>query len=93
MKVVSITHSNDGIRVAWPDGTSRVFANAVYLAESYVVAMCNKEECRRSLIEDISTTINRLADLVERDATQGEVMREIKQLRDDLAHVVTQATE
>ena len=83
-EIVSITHTNEGIRVNWPDSTSSVFSNPVYLAEAYVVAMRNKEATRKLIVEDAAKLLNNLEALVENDGDAEAVMAEIRSLRDAL---------
>jgi hypothetical protein len=56
-QVVTITHSNDGIRVAFP-GNTRVFSNPVYLAESYAIAEQQRTQIHDLLTKDVATQLN-----------------------------------
>jgi len=83
-ETVSITHTNDGIRIYWPDGTSDVFANPVYLAESYAIAMRAKERAHKAITEDAAKQLNELERILDDEAGP---MSELQKLRDTLLGV------
>lgn len=70
-EVVSITHSNEGIRICWPDSQSSVFANPVWMAEAYAHVMRSREHVREALVGDIAAQLNSLKAAIndDKDAT------------------------
>ncbi len=84
-ETVTITHTSEGIRVAWPDATSSVFSNPVYLAEAYAQAIRSKERARLAIIEDVAEKLNRLKALL---ADEGAPEAELGEMRESLMAVV-----
>lgn len=85
-EVIPITHSNEGVRVTWPNGTADVFANAVTLAEAYVRAMRAKEHARRQLVCDVAKRLSKLSNEFG-DEQEGKAM--VEELQTVLCEVVT----
>ena len=83
-ETVSITHTHEGIRIHWPNSTSSVFANPVYLAESYAIAMRAKERARIAITEDAAKQLNQLEKILSDEAAP---MAELQELRNTLMAV------
>lgn len=84
-EVVSITHSNEGIRVAWPDGRASVFSNAVYLAEAYARSERTKEVVRQELITTVAQKLNRLCDILKDEAAPEAELNDLRNSLLDLS--------
>lgn len=81
-QIVTITHSNDGIRVAFP-GATRVFSNAVLLAESYAISEQNRNLIHELLTKDAAKILNNLQSRMKADEENeyvAEVVDEIRSL-------------
>lgn len=68
-KIVTITHSADGCVIAWPDGSYRTFANAVRLAEYTASLMCQCEDAKDIVNNDVCMHLNTLRQLSKREDT------------------------
>lgn len=85
-ETVTVTHTNEGIRIHWPDATSSVFSNAVYLAEGYAIAMRTKERARKAIVEDVAQHLNKLEKILSDEASPLE---ELNGLRKSLMEVAS----
>mgnify|MGYP000945938782 CR=1 FL=1 len=88
----TITHSNEGIRVSC-DGTTRDFANAIYLAEAYAANVLTARQASEILRGEASAcliaigqTVAKVADL--RGTDDGEFLLE---KLNDLGKLMTDA--
>lgn len=86
VEVVSVTHTNEGIRVNWPDSTSSVFSNPIYLAESFVRSERRMAEARRQLVTEIAKKINEIAKTMTESPNEPEPLC-IRELRDDITEI------
>lgn len=87
-EVVSITHSNEGIRVAWPDGRVNVFSNPVYLAEAYARSERVKESVRQELITTVAQKLNRLCDVLKDEAAPEAELSDLRNSLLELSQVL-----
>ena len=75
-ETVTITHSNEGIRVIWPDCTVAGFSTPVYLAEAYAIVKRSQDRARNALV-DVATEISGLISRVnEKIGSEVEGLRE-----------------
>jgi len=72
--IVTITHSNEGIRVAWPNGTVAVFANPVYLAEAYARAVRGAAQARDIIQGEAAKHVNALRADINKEAEPSDAM-------------------
>lgn len=84
-ETVTITHTSEGIRIAWPDATSSVFSNPVYLAEAYAQTMRMNERARLVLIEDVTQKLNKLQKLL---SDEGAPEAELNAMRESIIAAV-----
>lgn len=84
-ETVSITHTNEGIRIYWPDSTSTVFSNPVYLAEGYAIAMRTKEKARKAIVEDVAQHLNKLEKILSDEASPMEELHSLRKSLMDVA--------
>ena len=78
--IITITHSGEGIRVSC-DGTTRSFANAVYLAEAYAANVLAARQARETIrnqaaecLAAIGQTVAKCVDI--RETVDGEFLLE-----------------
>lgn len=83
-ETVTITHSNEGIRFNWPGGTASVFSNAVYLAESYAVAVREKREAHEAIKGDLTTHVRDLSSLLAKDGSAEDCLAKLEDIRVEL---------
>lgn len=60
--IVTITHSDEGIRVSC-DGTTRSFANAVYLAEAYAANVLAARRTRETIRGEAAACLAAIAEI------------------------------
>lgn len=87
-EVISITHSNEGIRICWPDGDSTVFANPLWLAEAYAHVMRSREHVREALVGDIAEHLNKLKAAINDDKDAATLLEHEDKLRRELMGLV-----
>lgn len=83
-EVVTITHSNEGIRFNWPSGTSSVFSNPVYLAAAHAVAVREKHEAHEAVTGDLATHVRDLNNLLAKDGSAEDCLAKLEDIRVEL---------
>lgn len=91
-KIITITHSNEGIRVS-RGGTTRLFSNAAYLAEAYahiVAANCQAKETAlfsaAKCLESIVTNATKAVDVL--GSVDGDFwLEKLNELDQHLKHI------
>ena len=76
--VITITHSNEGVRINWGDGTSHTYANAVQLAEAYARSHGRRHVAAVLLTDEAAEHIAAVESLVDSDS--GGTVEEINGL-------------
>ena len=84
---VTITHTNEGIRVVWPGGQADVFSNPIYLAESYAVAMRQREAARKALVGAVAYQINKVDTIIKEDASAESLLEAVDKVRHEAMEV------
>jgi hypothetical protein len=64
--IVTITHDAGGMRIMWPEGSGRTFANISYLADAYVRAVRSAFHTRKAL-RQLQERCGDLGRVLERD--------------------------
>ena len=88
-EIVSITHSNEGIRINWPDSQADVFANPVYLAESYARVRRQTEHARKQLVETVAEKLNTLDKILDDEGTPQAELRELREAVTEAARILS----
>lgn len=84
-KTVSITHTNEGIRFYWPDSTSSVFSNPIYLAEAYSRSRGVVEKSTEIIKEEVTTKLNELDDELNKLDENEKAKSALADLRDKIS--------
>jgi hypothetical protein len=70
--IITITHSNEGIRVSC-DGTTRLFANGVYLAEAYAANVLAARQARDTIRGEAAACLAAIAEIGAKVVDHGTV--------------------
>ena len=87
--VTTINHTTEGIRFHWPDSTSTVFSNPVYLAEAYARAERAKGHARNQLTGRVAEAINQLENILESEAVPLKQIDAVRVAVKDAVHMLT----